>query len=54
MQDGDISSIEFHTVLKKVEKYRRFKAETNLKLRWNRSQKNHEKNCLNKEERKAK
>ena len=27
MQDGDISSIEFHTVLKKVEKYRRFKAD---------------------------
>ena len=27
MQDGDISSIEFHKVLQEVEKYRKFKAD---------------------------
>ena len=27
MQDGDISSIEFHQVLQKVEKYRKSKAD---------------------------
>ena len=27
MQDGDISSIEFHKVLKEVEKYRKLKAD---------------------------
>ena len=39
MQDGDISSIELHKVLQEVEKYRKLKAE---------------KNCLNREEKKAK
>ena len=39
MQDGDISSIELHKVLQEGEKYRKLKTE---------------KNCLNREEKKAK
>ena len=55
MQDGYISSIEFHKVLQEMEKYRKLKADirNQTKAKLNKSQRNSDKNYLNKEEKKV-
>ena len=54
MQDGYISSIEFHKVLQEMEKYRKLKADirNQTKAKLNKPQRNSDKNYLNKEKKK--
>ena len=56
MQDGYISSIEFHKVLQEMEKYHKLKADirNQAKAKLNKSQRNSNNNYLNKEEKKVK
>ena len=55
MQDGYISSIEFHKVLQEIEKYRKLKADirNQTKAKLNKPQRNSDKNYLNKEKKKV-
>ena len=55
MQDGYISSIEFHKVLQEMEKYRKLKADirNQTKAKLNKPQRNRDKNYLNKEKKKV-
>ena len=55
MQDGYISSIEFHKVLQEMEKYRKIKADirNQTKAKLIKSQRNSDNNYLNKEEKKV-
>ena len=55
MQDGYISSIEFHKVLQEMEKYRKLKADirNQTKAKLIKSQRNSDNNYLNKEEKKV-
>ena len=55
MQDGYISSIEFHKVLQEIEKYRKLKADirNQTKAKLIKSQRNSDNNYLNKEEKKV-
>ena len=55
MQDGYISSIEFHKVLQEMEKYRKLKADirNQTKAKLNKPQRNSDKNYLNKEKKKV-
>ena len=56
MQDRDISSIEFYKLLQEDEEYRKLNVNirNKAKAKVKRSLKNSKKNCLNKEENKAK
>ena len=55
MQDGYISSIEFHKVLQEMEKYRKLKADirNQTKAKLNKPQRKSDKNYLNKEKKKV-
>ena len=55
MQDGYISSTEFHKVLQEMEKYRKLKADirNQTKAKLNKPQRNSDKNYLNKEKKKV-